>query len=145
MTEGNDKVLSKSDKSTSMSDTVLSEHDTDFAMDAIRNAFPKERYGSVIAAQCEAYTFLMKQRLRKTITMRRVRAMWEGKAVRIDGEEKDALRRAKVEEAKNEYLYLRRRLSELDATLAEMDQARFGAARSPRRRPIDVSVARKSD
>lgn len=114
-------MLSKSDKRKSMSDTVLSEGDTDFAMKAIRKAFPKERHGSVFAAQCEAYTFLLRKKLRKTITMRRVRSMWEGRALRIDGEEKDALRQAKIEEAKRERTYLRKRLSQLDDELAVLD------------------------
>lgn len=114
-------MLSKRDKSSPMSDTVLSERDTVFARNAIREAFPKERFGSVISAQCEAYSFLIKQKLEKKMTMRRVRALWEGKALRIDGEEKDALRRAKIEEAKRERTELRQRLFDLDQELAVLD------------------------
>lgn len=116
--KGTDKVLSKRDKSASMSDTYLSENDKSFSRKAIKEAFPKERYGSVIAAQVAAYHFLLRQKLEKRITMRRVRALWEGHALRIDGEEKDALRRAKIEEAKREHNELRQRLSELDRELA---------------------------
>ena len=116
--KGRDKVLSKRDKSSSMSDTCLSENDKDFARRVIREAFPTKRYGSVLAAQCEAFTFLARQGLEKTVTMRRVRAIWEGQALRIDGEEKDALRRAAIEERKRERTDLRNRLSELDEELA---------------------------
>jgi hypothetical protein len=119
--QGADKVLSKSDKSSAMSDMCLSENDKTFARKALHEAFPKERHGSVFAAQCEAYSFLLRQRLEKKITMRRVRALWEGKAQRIDGEEKDALRRAKIEEAKRERNALRQRLSDLDQELAFLD------------------------
>ncbi len=55
--------------------------------------------------------------------MRRVRSIWEGTARRIDGEEKDALRRAKLEEARREQQLLRARLAELDAALAADAQA----------------------
>jgi hypothetical protein len=104
-----------------MSDTVLSERDTVFARNAIREAFPKERHGGVFAAQCEAYAYLIRQKLEKRMTMRRVRSLWEGTANRIDGEEKDALRRAKIEEAKRERSELRQRLSDLDRQLAILD------------------------
>lgn len=114
-------MLSKRDKRMSMSDTV-------FAKDVIQEAFPKIRYGSVIAAQCEAYNFLRK-RVTKHITMRRIRSIWEGKARRIDNEEAVALRRAKIEEARREQIELRIRLSQLDAALAEMDAELAGGAR----------------
>lgn len=104
-----------------MSDTFLSENDTDFARRVLRESFPVKRFGSVFSAQCEAFSFLSRQRLAKTVTMRRVRAMWEGKAHRIDGEEKDALRRAAIEEAQRERTDLRNRLSELDEALALLD------------------------
>lgn len=103
--------------------------DTVFARDVIQKAFPRERYGSVFAAQCEAYAFLIKEKLQKQITMRRVRSLWEGKARRIDGEEKDALRRAQIEESRREQQILRQRLSELDAALAALDADLAGEAR----------------
>lgn len=104
-----------------MSDTCLSENDKDFARRTIRESFPAKRYGSAFAAQCEAYRFLLKQKLEKRVTLRRVRALWEGKASRVDGEEKDALRRAQIEEAKRERNDLRERLSKLDEELALLD------------------------
>lgn len=104
-----------------MSDTYLSENDKDFAKRSIRESFPVRRYGSVFSAQCEAYSFLKGQKLEKKVTMRRVRALWEGQALRIDGEEKDALRRAEIEERKRERTDLRNRLSELDEALAFLD------------------------
>jgi hypothetical protein len=109
-----DKVLSKRDKRKSMSDTT-------FAMNAIQEAFPKKRFGSVYAAQYEAFNYLRKN-VRKEMTMRRIRSLWEGKARRVDGEEKDALRWAKIEEAKREQAELRERLSKIDAALAAINQ-----------------------
>lgn len=96
--------------------------DITFAQQTIREAFPRERHGSVFAAQLEAYNFL-KRHVAKPITLRRVRSLWEGAAKRLDGEEKDALRRAKIEEARREQERLRQRLSELDETLALLDAA----------------------
>jgi hypothetical protein len=113
MTEGSDKVLSERDKSKSMSDTI-------YARDLIKEAFPSARHGSVIAAQCAAYTLLSRE-LAKKITLRRIRSIWEGKARRIDNEEAAALRRAKLDEARREQFELRQRLSRLDAELASLD------------------------
>lgn len=103
--------------------------DTVYAKGLIREAFPRARHGSVIAAQCAAYTSLRKA-LVKEITLRRIRSIWEGKARRIDNEEAAALRRAKLEEARREQEELRIRLSQLDAALAEMDADLAGGARS---------------
>lgn len=114
LTERRDKVLSKHDKGSSMSDTT-------FAMSTIQEAFPKRRFGSVYAAQHEAFKFLRKN-VSKEMTMRRIRSLWEGKARRVDGEEKDALRWAKIEEAKREQTELRTRLAAIDAALAAIDQ-----------------------
>lgn len=108
-------MLSKRDKSTSMSDTT-------FSMNAIKEAFPETRYGSVKNAQYEAFRFLT-SRVSKQITLRRIRSIWEGKARRIDGEEKDALRRAQLEETKREQQFLRKRLAEIDTALAAVAQA----------------------
>lgn len=94
--------------------------DTVYARDLIREAFPRERHGSVIAAQCAAYTAIRKA-VSKEITLRRIRSIWEGRARRIDNEEAVALRRAKIEEARREQIELRIRLSQLDAALAQMD------------------------
>lgn len=67
----------------------------------------------------------------------RTKNIWYGEARRIDGFEKDALRRAKarkrqhtIEEIRREQKELRNRLSELDATLASLDarQNRFMGA-----------------
>ena len=94
--------------------------DTIYARELIREAFPKERHGSVIAAQCAAYSSIRKA-VNKEITLRRVRSIWEGKARRIDNEEAVALRRAKIEEARREQIELRQRLSRLDAAIAALD------------------------
>lgn len=111
-------MLSKNDKGVSMSDTVFAQH-------VVKEAFPRERYGSVKAAQLAAYDYL-RRRLSGNVTLRRVRSIWEGKAKRIDGQEKDALRRAQIEEARNEYQALRGRLASLEAALAVADPAFFG-------------------
>lgn len=111
-------MLSKRDENKSMSDVT-------YCREAIREAFPKSRYGSVFSAQVEAFNFLRRQ-VEKEMTLRRVRAIWEGKARRIDGEEKDALRRAKIEEARREQQELRQRLSQLEQTLAALDARQAG-------------------
>lgn len=99
--------------------------DVSFCKDLMQEAFPKRRYGSVFSAQVEAFNFL-RRHVDKNMTLRRVRSIWEGTAKRIDGEEKDALRRAKLEEAKREQRELRQRLSDLDAALASLDQGSAG-------------------
>ena len=108
-------MLSKNDKSASMSDTT-------FMQDNLPEVFPPRRYGSVKAAQIAAYDF-MKGRVNKELKLRRIRQLWEGKAARVDGEEKDALREAQIEEARNEYKALRRRLERLETILAVAGQA----------------------
>jgi len=105
-----------------MSASALSESDRVFAKKAIREAFPETKYGSAIAAQCAAFKFFVERKLEKKMTLRRVRTLWEGTGTRVDGEEKDALRQAKIEEARNEYKALRSRLASLEAALAAVDQ-----------------------
>lgn len=58
-------MLSKRDKSTSMSDTT-------FMQNNLPEVFPPRRYGSVKAAQIAAYDF-MKGRVTKELKLRRVR------------------------------------------------------------------------
>lgn len=111
-------MLSKNDKSESMSDTV-------FMQNNLPEVFDPRRYGSVKAAQIAAYDF-MKGRVSKNLKLRRIRQLWEGKAARVDGEEKDALRQAKIEEARNEYKALRGRIASLEAALATVDPDFFG-------------------
>lgn len=111
-------MLSKGDKSKSMSDTT-------FMQNNLPEVFDPRRYGSVKAAQIAAYDF-MKGRVKKQLKLRRIRQLWEGRATRVDGEEKDALREARIEEARNEYKALRRRLEILEAALAQDDTAPFG-------------------
>lgn len=101
--------------------------DTAFMQNNLPEVFDPRRYGSVKAAQIAAYDF-MKGRVSKDLKLRRIRQLWEGKANRVDGEEKDALREAQIEEARNEYKALRRRLERLEAYLAMADQAASGAA-----------------
>lgn len=107
-------MLSNSDKSKTMSDTV-------FAQELIREAFPTQRHGSVKAAQYAAYSYV-RSLVAKDFTMRRVRSLWEGKARRIDNEEAEALRRAKNEGTRREYIELKGRLEKLEAALAVADQ-----------------------
>lgn len=119
MPERTDKVLSKTDKDRAMSDTA-------YAQSLIQEAFPRDKHGSVYAAQFAAYDF-MRRHLRKNMTFRRARSIWEGAARRIDAEEAEALKRAKFEEAQREYSHLRDRLSELDAEIAALRQEMDGA------------------
>lgn len=100
--------------------------DTTFMRNNLPEVFPPRRYGSVKAAQIAAYDF-MKRRVNKELKLRRIRQLWEGKAARVDGEEKDALREAEIEEARNEYKALRRRLERLETFLALANQACVGA------------------
>lgn len=104
--------------------------DTVFVQRTLREIYTAERFGSVKAAQFEAYNFLRRQ-VSGQITLRRVRAMFEGKANIIRGEEKDAVRTARLEEAQNERLALRARLERLDDLLAAMDQEFHGPALAP--------------
>lgn len=100
------------------------------AQNLLRDAFPVKRYGKVEAAFYEAHRFISRH-VQKDFTMRRVRSIWEGKARRIDSEEMDALRLAKIEETRREQKELRARLAALDEMLAGVDaaQARQSLAR----------------
>jgi len=95
--------------------------DSVFVQDTLRSVYTVERFGSVKAAQIEAYEFI-RIRVRKNLTLRRVRHFFEGTARRVDGEEKDAVRMAQIEEARNEQRELRARLARLDAALARVDE-----------------------
>jgi predicted nuclease with TOPRIM domain len=95
--------------------------DTAFVQNTLKEVYTVERFGSVKAAQIEAYKFL-RERVSGQITLRRVRSFFEGKARIVRGEEKDAVRAAQIEEARNERAKLRARLDRLDALIAEVDQ-----------------------
>lgn len=94
----------------------------------MQEAFPRERHGSVYAAQYAAFSYL-RGSLAKSVTFRRARSIWEGKARRIDAEEADALKRAKYEEARRAREELTDRLSRLDAELAALRQEMAGSSR----------------
>lgn len=111
------KSLSKKDKGK-MND-VLEAHDL------FTQAFPSRRYGSVKEMLNEAVRFIA-PKVEKEFTHRRARAIWEKQARRIDGEEKDALRLAVIEEDRREQRELRTRLAALDARLATTDPEFFG-------------------
>lgn len=93
----------------------------------MHEAFPTRRTGSVKASIYEAYK-LLRPRLVKEFTPRRARSIWEGKARRIDGEEMDALREAKMMEARREHRELKERLAALDAAFALYDTGTTGKA-----------------
>lgn len=120
MAEGTDKVLSKPDKERAMSDTMYAQH-------LMKDAFPKERHGSVYAAQYAAFDYL-RRALTKQITFRRARSIWEGAAKRIDAEEAEALKRAQIEEIRRERSELRARLARLEEAIAMVDASEAGAA-----------------
>lgn len=103
--------------------------DTVEAQDLMRTSFSHLRYGSVKGAQRAAYDFMKSfaDLAKRDLKFRRIRQIWEGKAVTVAGWEKDALRRAQIEEARNEYTELKRRLESLEAALAVADASPFGA------------------
>lgn len=125
MASNDRKGLSKSDKEGSSRKKGMTASCE--AQNLLRDAFPVRRYGKVEAAFYEAHKFISR-RVRKDFTMRRVRAIWEGKARRIDSEEMDALRLAKIEETRREQKELRARLAALDEMLANVDAALAGAS-----------------
>lgn len=99
-----------------------------------KDAFPRWRYSSVKEMINDGYRFLSRQ-VAKDITHRRVETIWQGTARRIDGQEKDALRKAveverlrkvaaakeAIEEDRREQRELRARLAALDARLSTID------------------------
>lgn len=111
-------MLSDRDKDVSSKDKAMS--DTLYAQKLFLEAYPDVRYGSVKDLYRDAYRFLSKH-VNKTLTYRRVRAIREGKARRIDGEELDALRLAVIEEGRNEAKTLRARLASLDEKIAAFE------------------------
>jgi hypothetical protein len=100
--------------------------DVSFVQEGLRSVYTVERFGSVKAAQYEAYK-MFRRSLSRPIPLRRVRAMFEGTLRVIRGEEKDAVRAARIEEARNEREQLRARLDRLDGLLAVVDAEFFGA------------------
>lgn len=90
-----------------------------------QQAFPLRRYGSV-KEMINASVRFIAPRVQKEFTHRRARSIWEQTARRIDGEEKDALRLAAIEEDRREQRELRARLVALDARLAMVDEAFHG-------------------
>lgn len=85
-----------------------------------KDAFPRWRYSSVKDMINDGYRVLSRQ-VTKEFTHRRVETIWQGTARRIDGEEKDALRLAAVEEHRREQKELRARLAALDERLSTTD------------------------
>lgn len=114
----NNKSLRHSRKGKKMNDVLE-------AQSLFKEAFPLRRYGSVKEMINAAYRS-MAPRLSKEFTHRRIETIWQAKARRIDGEEKDALRRAVIEENRREQQELRARLASLDARLAAVDQGLDG-------------------
>lgn len=86
-----------------------------------QQAFPLRRYGSV-KEMINASVRFVAPRVHKEFTHRRARSIWEGTARRIDGEEKDAIRQAVIEEHKREHKELRARLDSLSQMLAVSDE-----------------------
>ena len=111
-------MLSKRDKGLSSKDKAM--NDTLRAQMLFSEAYPDIRYESVKDIYRAAFKFISKHAT-KDLTYRRVRAIREGKARRIDGEELDALRLAVIEESKIEQQQLRARLAALDEKIAAFD------------------------
>lgn len=113
-------MLSKRDKGLPSKDKAM--NDTLRAQMLFSEAYPDIRYESVKDIYRAAFKFISKH-VTKDLTYRRVRAIREGKARRIDGEELDALRLAVIEESKIEQQQLRARLAALDETIASYEAA----------------------
>lgn len=92
------------------------------AQQLFSEAFPRWRYSSVKDMVNAAYRSIS-PKVTKEFTYRRVETIWQGKARRIDGEEKDALRLAVIEEHRREQQEIRARMATLDARLADIDKA----------------------
>lgn len=127
-------MLSKRDKNVSSKDKAMS--DTIRAQQLFLEAYPEIRYGSMKELYRDAHRFISKH-VTKELTFRRIRAIKEGRARRIDGEEMDALRLAVIEEAKNETAKLRARLASLDEKIASFDARQSGAVLAKDRRHSD--------
>jgi hypothetical protein len=94
--------------------------DAFYAQNLLREAFPEQRYGSVKGAIFAAYRFVSPM-VSKDLTQRRIRAIRDGTARRIDAEEMEALKAALQEESRREQRELRARLAALDEKLAAFD------------------------
>lgn len=104
--------------------------DTAYYSGIIREAYPvPRRYSTVKGALNEAVRFIA-PKVSKDFSHRRARAIWEGRARRIDAEEAAALRLAEIEEGRREQKELRQRLARLDEALAMVDQDFHCEARS---------------
>jgi hypothetical protein len=96
------------------------------AQTLFKEAWPENRFGfSVKAMITEAYRF-MSPKLDKKLTYRRLETIWQGTARRIDGEEKDVLRLAVLQEHRREQREIRARLAYLDERLADVDARASG-------------------
>ncbi|NTG86174.1 hypothetical protein G6L15_08445 [Agrobacterium rhizogenes] len=104
-----------SDKDKAKRARVMS--DAFYAQNLLREAFPERRYGSVKGAIFAAYRFVS-PKVSKDLTQRRIRAIRDGTARRIDAEEMEALKAAIIEEAHREQQELRARLAALDKKVA---------------------------
>ncbi|MFC3072381.1 hypothetical protein [Shinella pollutisoli] len=120
MLGSDDKSLGKSPKAKRTKARAMSPV-AEAQMD-MRLAFPPARYGKLENVYYHAVRFIA-PRVDKHFTLRRARAIWEGTARRIDSEEMDALRQAKIEETRREQKELRARLAALDEMLASVDAA----------------------
>lgn len=134
VTKVTDQVQSNRDQNKAMSAHVQSVSDPLFVQDTLRSIYTKERFGSVKAAQIEAFTFLRPRVKHSLLTLRRVRHFFEGTAKIVRGEEKDAVRAAQIEEAKREYRELTNRLARLEAAFAVADAEFFGPQMDAHRR-----------
>lgn len=111
-------MLSNSDKDSAKRAKVMS--DAFYAQNLLKQAFPEQRYGSVKGAIFAAYRFIS-PKVSKELTPRRIRAIRDGTARRIDAEEMDALKAAIIEESRREQSELRSRLAALDEKVAAFD------------------------
>lgn len=116
MSSNANKNVSKEDKAMSTAT------DPQTAQRILRDVWSPQKYGSVQAALYEAHRYISR-RVQKEFTVRRARAIREGKARRIDAEELDVMRQAEIEDMRNEQKALRARLASLDEMLSRSDEA----------------------
>lgn len=118
-------MLSNSDKDRAKRAKLMS--DAFYAQNLLREAFPEQRYGSVKGAIFAAYRFIH-PKVSKDLTQRRIRAIRDGTARRIDAEEMEALKAAIIEEAFREQQELRARLAALDKKVATFNARVAGSS-----------------
>lgn len=112
----NDKTLGSDPKAPNRK-TVMST--VCEARNEFLQAFPRHRYGKLDSLFYHAVRVIA-PKVNKQFTVRRARSIYEGTARRIDSDEMDALRAARIEELKREHRETRARIEILDRKIASL-------------------------